>query len=63
MLATNCIIHRALHTLNPLFVATALGVYYIDDTMTSWEPFETGLPNVIVNDLEINKANQTNIAY
>ena len=54
LLATNCIIHRALHTLNPLFVATALGVYYIDDTMTSWEPFETGLPNVIVNDLEIN---------
>ncbi|WP_394759220.1 T9SS type A sorting domain-containing protein, partial [Flavobacterium sp.] len=31
-----------------------LGVYYRDDSMTQWEPFEANLPNVSVSDLEIN---------
>jgi hypothetical protein len=35
-------------------VATTLGVYYKDDTMTTWEAFDTNLPNVSVTDLEIN---------
>lgn len=39
---------------NPLFVGTTLGVYYIDDTMPSWTPLDTNLPNVKVTDLEIN---------
>lgn len=50
----NIIVHQGRHTDNPLYVGTNLGVYYKDDTMSTWEPFETNLPNVAVRDLEIN---------
>lgn len=50
----NCIVHQGRNTDNPLYVGTALGVYYRDDTMSSWSPFDTNLPNVSVTDLEIN---------
>jgi len=32
------------------------GVFYIDNTMQNWIPFLNNLPNVIVNELEINYA-------
>ncbi|WP_223548708.1 PKD domain-containing protein [Aestuariivivens sp. NBU2969] len=38
---------------NALYIATDIGVYYIDDTLTQWQSFGLGLPNVVVNDLEI----------
>jgi len=50
----NCIVHQGRNTDNPLYVGTALGVYYRDDTMSSWSPFDINLPNVSVTDLEIN---------
>ncbi len=50
----NTIVHQGRHSDNPLYLGTSLGVYYIDDTMISWEPFDTNLPNVSVTDLEIN---------
>jgi len=50
----NCIVHQGRNTENPLYVGTSLGVYYTDDTMTTWQPFDTNLPNVSVRDLEIN---------
>lgn len=50
----NTIVHQGRNTNNPLYVGTSLGVYYIDDTMTSWQPFNVNLPNVAVTDLEIN---------
>lgn len=50
----NCIVHQGRNTENPLYVGTSLGVYYTDDTMTTWQPFDTNLPNVPVRDLEIN---------
>lgn len=50
----NTIVHQGRNSNNPLYVGTSLGVYYIDDTMSSWMPFGTNLPNVSVNDLEIN---------
>ncbi|WP_333807944.1 T9SS type A sorting domain-containing protein [Flavobacterium sp.] len=50
----NCIVHQGRNTDNPLYVGTSLGVYYRDDSMTSWAPFDTNLPNVSVTDLEIN---------
>lgn len=50
----NCIIHQGRNTENPLYVGTTLGVYYKDDTMSTWMPFDTNLPNVSVTDLEIN---------
>jgi len=43
---------------NPLYVGMDVGVYYIDDNLDEWESFMTGLPNVIVNELEINYTNQ-----
>ena len=50
----NVIVHQSQHSDNPLYVGTSLGVYYLDDTMTMWEAFDTNLPNVSVEDLEIN---------
>lgn len=50
----NTIVHQGRNTNNPIYVGTSLGVYHIDDTMSSWQPFGTNLPNVSVTDLEIN---------
>ena len=50
----NTIVHQGRNTNNPIYVGTSLGVYHIDDTMTTWQPFGTNLPNVAVTDLEIN---------
>ncbi len=50
----NVIIHQGRNTNNPLYVGTSLGVFYRDDTLSQWEPFDTNLPNVSVTDLEIN---------
>ena len=53
-ISKNSIKHQANHSLNPLYVGTSLGVYYRDDSMAQWEPFDTNLPNVSIRDLEIN---------
>lgn len=50
----NVIVHQGRNTDNPLYLGTSLGVYYRDDTMSQWEPFDNNLPNVSVTDLEIN---------
>ena len=39
---------------NGLYVGMNYGIYYIDDTLTEWQPYNTNLPNVIINELEIN---------
>lgn len=39
-----------------LYVGTDVGVYYRNTSMSSWQSFMTGLPNVIVSELEINYA-------
>lgn len=36
-----------------LYVGTDVGVFYTDGTMADWVPYQTGLPNVVVNELEI----------
>ena len=38
---------------NAIYVGTDVGVYYKEASMASFTPFMTGLPNVVVNDLEI----------
>jgi photosystem II stability/assembly factor-like uncharacterized protein len=38
---------------NPLYVGTDDGVYYRNDNLSDWIPFKQGLPNVIVDQLEI----------
>ncbi len=44
-----------------LYLGMDYGIYYIDNTFTDWQPFSNLLPNVIVNELEIN--NTTNLLY
>ena len=44
-----------------LYVGMDYGIYYIDNTFTEWQPYSTNLPNVIVNELDIN--NETNMLY
>ncbi|MBK7173476.1 MAG: hypothetical protein IPH84_09620 [Bacteroidales bacterium] len=39
-----------------LYIGTDLGVYYRDVNTGDWIPFQNGLPNVPVSDLEINEA-------
>ena len=51
-LPVNCIVHQGGST-DDLYIGTDVGVYYKDNTMTEWVPFNGGLPNVIVRELEI----------
>lgn len=37
-----------------LYLGMDYGVYYIDNTFEDWQPFSNLLPNVIINELEIN---------
>lgn len=39
-----------------IYIGTDLGVYYRDSSMNDWEPFNKGLPNVSVSELEIHDA-------
>ena len=38
-----------------LYLGMDYGIYYIDNTFTDWQPYSNLLPNVYVNELEINK--------
>jgi len=53
------IVHQGNHTDNPIYLATSLGVYRLDDTSVNWESFVINLPNTIVNDLEINLGDES----
>lgn len=48
----NCIIYQT-GTNEGLYVGTDLGVFYTDGSMNDWIPFQSGLPNVVVTELEI----------
>jgi len=48
----NCIVYET-GTNEGLYLGTDLGVYYTNGTMADWVPYNTGLPNVVVNELEI----------
>ena len=39
-----------------LYLGMNYGVYYLLENTTSWEPYSIDLPNVIVNELEVNTA-------
>jgi hypothetical protein len=41
-----------------LYIGTDIGVFYRNANMTDWIPFQNGLPNVPVFDLDINKTGQ-----
>lgn len=44
---------------NAVYVGTDIGVYYYDDILGAFIAYNNQLPNVIVNDLELNTANGT----
>ncbi|QQX75589.1 MULTISPECIES: T9SS type A sorting domain-containing protein [Aequorivita] len=44
-----------------LYLGMDYGIYYIDNTFTDWQPYSNLLPNVIINELDIN--NTTNMLY
>ncbi len=48
----NCVVSQT-GTNEGVYVGTDLGVYYIDNTLTQWMPYNNGLPNVIIDELEI----------
>jgi photosystem II stability/assembly factor-like uncharacterized protein len=48
----NCIVYRN-NSAGAVYVGTDVGVYYRELSMSSWMPFMSGLPNVIIDDLEI----------
>lgn len=52
----NCIVYEN-GTSDALYIGTDLGVYYRNSSMSDWIPFNTGLPNVVVNELEISYNN------
>lgn len=49
----NCILYEY-GTSDRLYLGTDVGVYYRDAAMPSWQPFKTGMPDMIVVDLEPN---------
>jgi photosystem II stability/assembly factor-like uncharacterized protein len=42
-----------------VYIGTDAGVYYRNDSMSQWVPYKTGLPNVIVDDLQIDYKTKT----
>ena len=51
-LPVNCIVYKQ-GSNEELYIGTDVGVYYTNATMPDWIPYQTGLPNVVVTDLEI----------
>ncbi|MES2590857.1 MAG: T9SS type A sorting domain-containing protein [Bacteroidota bacterium] len=48
----NCVVSQ-MGTNDGVYVGTDLGVYYTDADLASWMPYSNGLPNVIIDELEI----------
>lgn len=44
---------------NAVYIGTDAGVYYKNDALPDWAPYKFGLPNVIVDDLQINYGTKT----
>lgn len=57
-LPANCITYEG-EGINALYLGTDVGVFYRNDFTGDWEPFSSGLPNVIVQELEIHRASGT----
>lgn len=55
-LPANTVIYQN-NTQNGIYVGMDIGVFYKDDTMSDWEIFSDGLPNVLVSELEIDYTN------
>jgi PKD repeat protein len=42
-----------------LYVGTDGGIFYTDNDLAHWEPFNEGLPNVIVNEIEVHSSSES----
>jgi len=60
-LPVNCIVHQK-QAKEDLYIGTDVGVYHKDNTMNDWVPYMNNLPNVVVNELEINYNTQKIVA-
>lgn len=49
----NCIAINKTSQKNQLFVGTDIGVFYRDSEMNQWEKYGTGMPSVVIQDLDI----------
>ena len=52
-LPVNCITYQE-NTADGLYIGMDAGIFYKDDTMSDWELFSDGLPNVEITELDIN---------
>lgn len=52
-LPVNCIVNQLNEADEALYVGTDIGVYYFDNTLTSWVSFNSNLPRVVIGELEI----------
>lgn len=43
------------HSPNGVYVGTELGVFYRDDHSNGWEAYGTGMPMMVVTELEVNQ--------
>lgn len=57
----NCVVHQNDST-EYVYIGTDLGVYYLEKDSSKWVRYSSGLPNVIVSELEIDTANRTLVA-
>jgi photosystem II stability/assembly factor-like uncharacterized protein len=57
----NCIVYQS-GTSGGLYLGTDAGVYYRDDVLGNWIPFNNDMPNVVVTELEIHYATNTIVA-
>ena len=55
-LPVNCIVYQN-GSNDGLYIGTDVGVFYRDNNLNDWIQYNTGLPNVIVNELEISYNN------
>lgn len=51
-LPVNCVVYQP-GSSDLVYVGTDIGIYYRDNSMPDWQPYNTELPNVIISDLEI----------
>ena len=51
-LPINCVVYEN-GSNNGIYVGTDMGIYYKNDDLSLWQSYTAGLPNVIVNELEI----------
>jgi hypothetical protein len=51
-LPVNCIVYQKDYY-NRVYIGNDMGVYYKDDNTTDWTEFRSGLPNVVIDELEI----------